>query len=308
MKKIAIVLLSGLIGSLGMAVTANSGEMFPAHLNDCWMLQTFSATPTDIHVTSVTGAGWMRFEKLFDMNLWLKPQGTKVFVRTDASSPKALLYDFAAAQGAQWPVEFGKLVGSVTVAEKDATVGTAYGPRAGCTAFSFLWDNLADAGVAMQWFCPDLGLVKQDKSSIAGLVTEYTSAAAIQGEIEIGYLGQGMNVRLDQGNAYGGTMFKVALELWDTTGTQREFRSETSQLFDIRIVDERGETVRLWSADKIFLPVVTTWILDGEKDFEAELPLANQHGHVLPPGLYTVEGWIIDSEARPTARTQIRVN
>jgi hypothetical protein len=307
MKRIAIVLLSGLIGSLGMAVTADTGEMFPAHLNDCWMVQAFSGSSTDIHVTAVTRTGWLRFDKLFDMDVWLKPERDRVFVRSDGST-KALLYDFGAVQGTQWNVEFGGLVGSVTVAEKDARVGTAYGTRAGCTAFSFVWDNLADAGVAMQWFCPDLGLVKQDKLSIAGVVTEYTSAAAIQGEIELGYLGQGMNVRLDQGNAYSGTILKARLELWDTTGMQREFRSETSQLFDLRLVNERGQTVRLWSADKIFLPVVTTWILDGDKDFEAELPLANQHGHVLPPGLYTVEGWIIDRVARPTAKTQIRVN
>jgi hypothetical protein len=308
MRRIAIVFLCGLIGSLGMAVPADSAEMFPAHLNDCWMLQTFSGPSTDIQVTEVTKTGWLRYEKLFDMGVWLKPQGTRVFVRPDARSPKALLYDFDAAQGTQWPVEFGGLVGSVTVAERDATVGTAYGTRAGCTAFSFAWDNLADAGVAMQWFCPDLGLVKQDKLSIAGVVTEYTAAAAIRGEIELGYLGQGMNVRLDQGDAFGGALLKARLELWDTTGMQREFRSETSQLFDVRIVNERGETVRLWSADKVFLPVVTRWILDGEKDFEAELPLANQHGHVLPPGLYTIEGWIIDAAARPTARTQIRLN
>jgi hypothetical protein len=307
MKRIAIVLLSGLVGSFGMAVTADSGEMFPAHLNDCWMMQAFSGPETDIHVRAVTKTGWLHFDKLFDMGVWLKPEGTKVFVRSD-SGPKALLYDFGAAQGAQWTVAFGGLFGSVTVAEKDARVATAYGTKEGCVAFAFVWDNMADAGVATQWFCPGLGLVKQDKLSIAGLVTEYTSAAAIRGEIELGYLGQGMNVRLDQGKAYSGSMLQARLELWDTTGMRREFRSKTSQLFDIRIVNERGETVRLWSADKIFLPVITTWILDGEKDFTAELPLANQDGDLLPPGLYTIEGCIIDRVAQPTARTQIRVN
>ena len=103
MRKIAIVLLSGLIGSLGMAVPADSSPLFPAHLNDCWMLQTFSGPSTDIHVTAVTKTGWFHFDKLFDTGVWLKPQGDKVFVRADVSTPKALLYDFSAAQGTQWP-------------------------------------------------------------------------------------------------------------------------------------------------------------------------------------------------------------
>jgi hypothetical protein len=320
MRRIAITLLAGLLVSVGTnAPAASTTGMFPANLNDSWMLQRFGQEENQIRVTSYTRPGWLLFEGMFDMDLWLRASGAKVYVRTRATTPQRLLYDFEAEQGREWDVQLGDLVGFVTVAAKDATVDTAFGAKPGCTAFAFHWDNLADAGIEMQWFCPGLGLVKQDKSSIAGPLTEYTVASAIGGTIEIGYIGQGMNVRLDRFSAYAGEVLKARLELWDTTGvpnttgTRRQFQSATTQLFELRIVNGRGETVRLWSSDKVFLPQVTAWTLEDEAEFDAELPLIDFDGRPLPSGMYTVEGWIIDMlstpgfGARPAAQTQIIV-
>jgi hypothetical protein len=317
MRRIAIVLSCCLLVSAGIAAAEDAGiaatedminAMFPADVNDSWVLERFAEPATDVRVTEILArTGWMRFEGLFDMNLLLWPHGAEVFVWGDGREPRQLLYDFGAPQGTEWHVAFGGLVGSVTVAEKDAAVTTAFGPMKSCTAFNFLWENLADTGIETQWFCPGVGLVKQYKTTIAGPYAEYTVAASIRGHIATGYLGQGVNVRIDQGDASSGSMLKARIEMWDTTGTQREFRSETSQLFDLRLVNERGLTVRVWSWDQVFLPVVTTWTLDGEKDFEAELLLAHRGGRPLEPGVYTVEGWIIDCRARPGAKTQILV-
>lgn len=307
MRRIAIVLFSCLLVSAGIAATADFGPMFPANLNDSWVLERFAEEPTTVRVTAIDQVGWVRFEGLFDMNLLLWPQGAQVYVWGDGREARQLLYDFAAPLGAAWHVEFRGMAAHVTVAEKGATVNTAFGTMTRCTAFNFLWENLADTGVETQWFCPALGLVKQTKATIAGPYAEYAVAASIRGDIAIGYLGQGMNVRIEHGKAPSGSMLKARLEMWDTTGTRRQFRSETSQLFDLRVVNNRGETVRLWSWGQEFEPVVTIWTLDGEKDFDAQLPLVHRGGKPLEPGLYTVEGWIIDSRLRPGAKTQIRV-
>jgi hypothetical protein len=307
MRRLVIVLVSCLLVSAGVAATVDCGEMFPANLNDSWVLERFGESETNVRVTAIDQVGWVRFEGLFDTNLLLWPYGDQVHVWGDGREAWQLLYDFAAPQGTVWPVEFRGLAGSVTVAEKDVTITTAFGPMEHCTAFNFLWENLADTGVEAQWFCPGIGLVKQTKTTIAGPYDESTVAAVVRGDIAIGYLGQGMNLRIDQGKAPSGSMLKARLEMWDTTGTRRSFRSETTQLFDLRLVNDRGETVRLWSWDEVFEPIVTTWVLDGEKDFEAELLLAHRGGKPLPRGLYTVEGWIIDSRAWPGAKTQVRV-
>jgi hypothetical protein len=307
MRRIAVALFSCLLVSAGIAGSADSGAMFPANLNDSWVLERFADPQTSIRVTATSGSGWTRFAGLFDMTLVLRPHGDQVFVWGDGSRPIQLLYDFAAPQGTSWPVEFHGLVGSVTVAEKDVAVTTAFGPRKGCTAFAFLWENLADTGVEGQWFCPGVGLVKQDKTTIAGVYAEYTVAASIGGDIAIGYLGQGINVRIDRGTATSGSVLKARIEMWDTTGTRRQFRSETSQLFDLRLVNNRGQTVRLWSWDQVFEPVETLWTLEGEQDFDADLLLAHRGGQPLERGLYTVEGWIIDEKVWPGAKTQVMV-
>ena len=305
MRRIALVLLALLV-SAGIGATADFGSMFPANLNDSWTLERFAEPSADVRVTAITSTGWMKFEGLFDMNLLLRPHGSQVFVWSEGN--RQLLYDFAAPVGSTWPVQFRGVVGSVTVAERRADVTTAFGPMKGCAAFKFLWESVADTAVDTQWFCPGVGLVKQTRATISESFAEYTVAASIHGNITIGYLGQGVNVRIDQGKAPSGSMLKARIEMWDTTGTRRRFMSETSQLFDIRLVNERGQTVRLWSWDQVFEPVVTTWTLDGEKDFEADLPLLHRGGKPLEPGLYTVEGWVIDQRAQPGAKTQIQVH
>jgi len=305
MRRIAIVLFALLV-SAGIGATADFGSMFPANLNDSWTLERFAEPSADVRVTAITSTGWIRFEGLFDMTLLLRPHGSQVFVWPDGN--RQLLYDFAAPVGSTWPVAFRGVVGSVTVAERRADVTTAFGPMKNCAAFNFRWENLADTGVDTQWFCPGVGLVKQTKATIAGPYAEYTVAASIRGKIAIGYLGQGVNVRIDQGKALSGSTLKARIEMWDTTGTRRQYRSDTTQLFDIRLVNDRGQMVRLWSWDQVFEPVATTWTLDGEKDFEADLPLLHRGGKPLEPGLYTVEGWVIDQRAQPGAKTQILVH
>jgi hypothetical protein len=307
MRRTAIFLVSVLLVSAGIAATADFGEMFPADLNDSWVLERFAEPSTDVRVTAITPTGWRRFEGLFDRTLLLRPRATQVFVWVDGRQSRQLLYDFAAPEGTAWHVDLRGLVGSVTVAQKDAAVTTAFGRMEGCTAFSFLWESLADTGIATQWFCPGVGLVKQEKSTITGGYAEYTVAASIRGEIEIGYLGQGVNLRVEQSKAPSGSMLKARIEMWDTTGVRRRFRSETSQLFDLRLVNPRGQTVRVWSWGQVFDPVVTNWILEGERDFDAEIPLAHRGGQPLEPGLYTVECWVIDNRAAPGAKTQIQV-
>ena len=305
MRRIALVLLALLV-SAGIGATADFGSMFPANLNDSWTLERFAEPSADVRVTAITSTGWIKFEGLFDMNLLLRPHGSQVFVWSEGN--RQLLYDFAAPVGSTWPVQFRGVVGSVTVAERRADVTTAFGPMKGCAAFNFLWESAADTAVDAQWFCPGVGLVKQTRATISESFAEYTVAASIHGNITIGYLGQGVNVRIDQGKAPSGSMLKARIEMWDTTGTRRRFMSETSQLFDIRLVNDRGQMVRLWSWDQVFEPVVTTWTLDGEKDFEADLPLLHRGGKPLEPGLYTVEGWVIDQRAQPGAKTQIQVH
>jgi intracellular proteinase inhibitor BsuPI len=308
----ATITLSALFAVLTFVSIAQPADMFPTNVNDSWSLQRFTQSASHLRVASISKTGWRRVEGLFDVDLWLYPQGRKMFVWDESQGASQVLYDFDASPGAQWSIDFGssgyRLTGSVRVVAKGVTVSTAFGPLSGCTTFSFAWENLADTGVSQQSFCPGVGLVSQERSTFMGAEPEQTVARSVQGVIATGYAGHGMNVRLERAAATRGTTLKVQLALWDTTGARRTFRSASTQLFDVRMVDATGQVVRLWSSDTMFAQTATSWTLEGEKAFDLELPLTYSDGRPLNPGLYTVEGWILDSQPRPFARTQLVVN
>ena len=311
MRKAAIA-LSALLAVFSLVSLAEPADMFPTNVNDSWSLQRFTQPASHLRVASIGKTGWRRVEGLFDVDLWLYPQGRRMFVWDESQGASQVLYDFDAATGAQWRIDFGssayRLTGTVRVVAKGVALQTAFGPVSGCTTFSFAWENLADTGVSLQSFCPGIGLVSQERSTFMGPDAEQTVARSVQGVVATGYVGHGLNVRLERAAAGRGTMLKVQLAMWDTTGARRTFRSATTQLFDVRIVDAGGQVVRLWSSDAMFAQTATSWTLEGEKAFDLELPLTYSDGRPLNPGLYTVEGWILDSQPRPFARTQLVVN
>jgi len=306
-----LVVFCGLLLSIGLCLAAQAADLFPANVNDAWSLHRFGEESSRVHVLSEGLADWKRFQGLFDTTLWLLPRRSEVLVWDEASSAVQVLYDFDAPVGATWPVAFGAagdhLTGQATVVTKEAGVQTAFGPRTGCTTFGFVWDGLADAGVVTQSFCPGLGLVRQERLSFAGVEAEVTVAEAVDGVITTGYLGQGMNVKVEQAIAAPGDVLKVRLELWDTTGARRRFHSGTTQLFDAKLLDANGRLVRRWSWGQSFAQVATSWVLEGERSFELEMPLRSLDGRPLAAGGYTIEGWILDERPHPAARTQVLV-
>jgi hypothetical protein len=70
----------------------------------------------------------------------------------------------------------------------------------------------------------------------------------------------------------------------------------SSQLFDMSIVNEAGETVYFWSANKLFAAVVTEVEL-GRRVLEDEIPLA-AGSQPLPPGMYVLEAWLVKPEGK----------
>jgi len=306
-----LIVFCGLLLSIGLGLGAQAADLFPANVNDTWSLHQFTGESSRVQVVSEGRAGWKRFQGLFDRTLWLLPHHSRVLLWNETARATQVLYDFDAAVGDRWPIAFGtpadRLTGSVTVVTKEDKIQTAFGPRTGCMTFGFVWDGLSDAGIISQSFCPDLGLVRQDRLTFAGVDTEVTVAEAVGGLITTGYLGQGMNVRVDEGITAPGRALKVRLELWDTTGAERWFTSSTAQLFDVKLVDAAGRVVRLWSSDRMFAQIATSWALEGEKTFDLEMPLRSLDDRPLAAGQYTIEGWIIDEGPRPAAKTQVLI-
>jgi hypothetical protein len=69
-----------------------------------------------------------------------------------------------------------------------------------------------------------------------------------------------------------------------------EFFSE--QYYDLEIVNDAGEDVARWSAGKVFPMTATNMTIQGQKQWDVAMSLADVSGKPLPAGLYVVKAFL----------------
>jgi hypothetical protein len=150
--------------------------------------------------------------------------------------------------------------------------------------------DCADTGVESEIYLDNIGLARRVVQTIAG-PREFNLVSAKVGPLVL--------------NAAPGVDFRVSVSPWTFSRTRRDepVRTEvalrllvdrvdpvhlkytSSQRYDIAVKNERGETVFLWSAAALFLPVLS------EEDVTSKeylVPLTLD----LPDGRYQVEAWL----------------
>jgi hypothetical protein len=150
--------------------------------------------------------------------------------------------------------------------------------------------DCADTGVESEIYLDNIGLARRVVQTIAG-PREFNLVSAKIGPLAL--------------NASPGVDFRVSLSPWAFSRARREepvtaevalrllvdrtdpvhLKYTSSQRYDIAIKNERGETVFLWSAAAIFLPVVSEENV-ASKEYRVPLTLD------LPDGRYQVEAWL----------------
>jgi hypothetical protein len=76
----------------------------------------------------------------------------------------------------------------------------------------------------------------------------------------------------------------------------------SGQSTDLRLLNEKGEHVYTWSADKLFTQVFREELIEGERNWVMSVPVAN-----LEPGRYTAEGWLTTSPRRYSATVTFEI-
>ena len=149
--------------------------------------------------------------------------------------------------------------------------------------------NCADAGVATQFFLPYIGLVQQESTSIAG-PNRYELLYSRTGFTNIETQQVGFTMALD-GHTYRAaqdTTMVVRLTLRSSHPDPLALVFPSGQNYDLKIYNDRGEIVYVWSADKLFTQVLRTEQFGpGEKTFAFEVPIGR-----LPAGRYAAEGYL----------------
>jgi hypothetical protein len=152
----------------------------------------------------------------------------------------------------------------------------------------------ADTGLISETFVPNLGLVQRTVTSFTGerqfdLVYAQIGGVTYITDAQVLFamsLAELPNVNRER-------PLTVRLILDNRTPFPLELTFPSSQRFDFRLRDSRGQVVHTWSATRLFLQVVETLQLTGEHVWQAEIPLAG-----LQPGSYVLEGNLTNTNGK----------
>lgn len=272
-------------------------DYFPLHVGNQWVYRTGGAPrpPQDHIVLSIDraqiieGEQWFLLTGLPTGSFWLRTDTTsKLWARRSESDAPALWYDFAAREGDHWSQQLPYCCGVSQITSRKAE---HKGPAA---EYSNLLDirypGVFQIGLDQELFAPYIGLVYRRQNnggpsmSWMELVYSRTGGVTTLSAPETSFLLSVDHNALQQGLA----RFRFALRHTGQKPLRLDFTS--SQIYDLKILNEKGDTVWLFSSTATFLAVLTSLTLDsGERNWVLQTQ--------LPPGRYTAEAWLTTSDA-----------
>ena len=281
-----------LLYAAGHAFAADQAYL-PLQPGNSWVFRSSSrlgASPQSIVIESTERFGDAVYTRvsLFEKPIYLRATDSGIAVFNTDSRQEATWLNFGGAVGESVPVAIDACTRSAKVETRSTRVKTAAGE----------WDNAlqlvfepscADAGLTTLYFVPGLGPVVFERTSIAGPVryelvyTRSGSTAAESAQV-------GFTVALDAPSYKTGDVVDILVRL-----TLRNTHTEpitltfmSGQRYDMRIWNDRGEVVYVWSADKLFPQAVTVeQVGSGERTFAFTANVPN-----LRPGRYVAEAWL----------------
>lgn len=226
--------------------------------------------------------------------------GRQVLLREDAATGAVVVLDRASgseqpwlsprtADGAAFPTNIDPCAQTGTVVSRAGNVSTPAGQFENAAQVTYR-GPCADAGVTRQFFVPDIGLVLHEETSFTGPrdyeLTYYRAGGRSESAPEVGF-----TVALDAARYSPGSVLGARLTLRSTTSQPLALEFPSGQTYDLKVANQKGEVVYLWSAGRAFTLIYRTETFGpGEKTYGVAAPLDN-----LPPGRYQVEAWLTTS-------------
>lgn len=280
------------IGLLTTAAYGAGPEYLPLEVGNTWTYRVTQGRAVQPAVIEVVGRETVNSNAYYRLNAFgtsalvrQSDDGSLVMWNTEASREMPYL-PLGAPEGVDSPAGLDTCSRTARVASRAAKVKTLVGEFDNALELRFV-PNCADAGATVQYFLPYVGLLVYEQSSIAGPVryelmysrTGFTTVEAKSNAFTIGTDAQAYK-------AGESTEMVARVTLKASEPIQLTFPS--GQNTDLRIYNERGESVYIWSADKLFSQAVReVTIQPGERSWVMQAPLSR-----LAPGRYVAEGWL----------------
>jgi hypothetical protein len=296
MLGIRISTVSLFFAAAALSFTATP-DYFPLQSGNSWVYRGterwFNATPETVEVQGTEHFRDRDYFRVsfFGRTLFLRATETGINVFNTTTGQEQTWIQFDAPEGQSFPVEIESCTRAAKIESKAAKVKTAAGEWDNAISFSFE-PSCADAGITAMYFVPGVGPVVYQTTSIAGPVRwelMYSRAGSTAAEApQVGF-----TVALDAPvyKAAETVTLLVRLTLRNTHPQPVTLNFPSGQRYDLRIWNDKGQVVYAWSANKLFIQVVSSEnVGPGERTFAFPANVTN-----LPAGRYVAEAWLATS-------------
>jgi hypothetical protein len=287
-----IFTVSFLLAAAAVSTAAATPDYFPLQQGNSWAFRSSSRLGTGGQSIEVQGKETLQngeYTKLnfFGRSVYLRQgEGALLSFNKDTGQEKTWL-NFDAEVGASFPVDIDPCTKSALIVSKTEKIKTAAGEWDNALQFAFE-PSCSDAGVTAMYFVPGVGPVVYETTSFAGPVRwelVYTRAGSTAAEApQLGF-----TVALDAPSYKAAPTLdiQVRLTLRNTHSQPVTLVFPSGQRFDLRLWNDKGESVYSWSADKLFVQVFSSEPVTGERTFTFAANAPN-----VAPGRYVAEAWL----------------
>ena len=270
-------------------------EYFPLRVGNSWVYKvTQGRTATEPQVVEVQaletidGNSYYRVS-FFGRIVWLRPTDDGSLMAYDTENKQEKMWlGLGANEGESFTTNLDACTNSGRIETRSAKMSVPLGEFSDVLRVTFR-GLCADAGVTEQDYLPYVGLLRHVTTSIAGPV-QYDLLYVRSGftNADAGQIGFGVTVDANTYAATDTARATVRLSLRSTLSDPITLTFPSGQNFDVKVTNEKGETVYVWSADKLFTAIFRTERFGpGEKNYAISVPLGR-----LPTGRYVVEGYL----------------
>ena len=277
---------------------AQTGNYFPLEVGNTWMYRLTGAqvqSETAFRTVSVEGIEKLNEREYFRVVYF----GRTVHLRSDADGVVVAFnrvsggdqpwLSLGAAEGSTFEAQIDGCTKSGKIESRSAETTTPAGRFQNAVQIRFQ-GNCADAGITQQFYASGVGLVSHEETTIAGprrfeLVYFRTGSANGLGP-EVSF-----TIGLDAPRYQAGANMGVRLTLRSTHPDPIALHFPSGQSFDLKILNQAGDIVYTWSADRLFALIIRDEQFGpGERTYGFAVPLGN-----LPPGRYVAQGYLTTS-------------
>jgi hypothetical protein len=278
---------------LAPALPAQTANYFPLETGNTWLYKAAARGGVQYQTVRVTGTEKLGDRQYFDVSYF----GRDVLLREDGLTGDVFVYDRVAGAESPWvrlslPVDgtFASALDQCStrgqIVARDAAESVDAGDFTNDIQVKFQ-GSCADAGVTTQSYAPNVGLIRQKQESFAGPVdyrlVYYRVGSQTASAAEVSF-----TVALDAPSYFTATTLGARLTLRNSAPDAIRLHFPSSQSFDLKILNDKGQTVYTWSADKLFAMQIRDEKLGpGELTYGATVPLDG-----LAAGHYVLQAYL----------------